>query len=355
MATTGKSEGGLESAIDALYQGPLEAFTAERNALAAELRKAGDRAAAERVKALAKPSVTAWAVNQAWWTNRLAFDAMLEAGVRLKKAHLAWSGGGQTDVRAAAEERRRAVRTVIDAALAALGDSKAVAPDMQYRISGTVEALASGAVSDASPGRLSKDLQASGLEGLGALAAAVAAAPPRAGAATSARKPGGEQHQPNEAGRPDRSTLPDASAPSARRTPLGRPTLVHSSKAPAAQPDEPARRGESARDAAARRRAQELEKVEARQKELEARLETLTQEATARSGEESRARTAADAARAQVADLERQLDDAREHEKAARRAVTDASKAASETEMVRARTARDVAAARAQKDALRQP
>ena len=59
----------LESAIDDLYQLPLEAFVAERNALATAVRKAGDRAAADRVKALAKPSATAWAVNQAWWTR----------------------------------------------------------------------------------------------------------------------------------------------------------------------------------------------------------------------------------------------------------------------------------------------
>ncbi|MCC7125349.1 MAG: hypothetical protein IT178_10910, partial [Acidobacteria bacterium] len=57
----------VEAAIDALYQGPLDGFTAARNALAAALKKSGDKAGAERVKALAKPSVTAWAVNQAWW------------------------------------------------------------------------------------------------------------------------------------------------------------------------------------------------------------------------------------------------------------------------------------------------
>ena len=189
MATTGDADREIESAIDALHQGSLEAFTADRNALAAELRKGGNRVAADRVKALAKPSVTAWAVNQVWWTNRPAFEAMLEAGARLKNAHLTWSDGGQTDVRAAAEERRQAVRTVVDAAVAELGDPKTVAPDMHYRISGTVEALASGALSGATPGRLSKDLQASGLEGLGALAAAAAAVPPRAGSKSpSARK-----------------------------------------------------------------------------------------------------------------------------------------------------------------------
>ncbi len=188
--TARRDDHGLEAAIDALYQGALEGFTADRNALAAELRKGGDRAAADRVKALAKPSVTAWAVNQVWWTNRDAFQGMLDAGARLKDAHLVWSSGSQADVRAAAEDRRQAVRAVIDAALAALGDPKTVAPDLQYRISGTVEALASGAAADATPGRLTRDLQSSGLEGLGALAAAAAAAPARADSNDRARAQG---------------------------------------------------------------------------------------------------------------------------------------------------------------------
>ncbi len=339
----------IEKAIDALYQEPLDAFTAKRNALAAELRKAGDRATSDLVKALAKPSVTAWAVNQVWWTNRDVFQAMLEAGARLKEAHLAWSSGGSTDVRAAAEERRQAVRAVVDAALAALGDPKTVAPDMQYRISGTVEALASGATGDATPGRLFRDLQSSGLEGLGALAAAAAAAPPRASSkSTSARSP-------SAAGKASSADTAPVSKPAAGKpVSHGRPTLVHSSRAPEAPPDEPpaARRGESAKEAAARRRAQELEKVEARLKELEDRLEALTRDAKTQSAEEAREREAAEAAREQVTELERKLEEAREEEKSARRAVATASRAASETEMVRARTARDVAAARALRDSL---
>jgi hypothetical protein len=349
MTTSSNTERGLELAIDALYRGSLETFTHDRNALSAELRKGGDRAAADRVKALPKPSLTAWAVNQVWWTNRPVFEGMVEAGARLKKAHLTWSGGGAADVRAAAEERRHAVRAVVDAAVAALGDPKSVAPDMQYRISGTVEALASGEVSGVTPGRLSKDVQTSGLEGLGALAAAAVGAPPRPGAATSSRAPNDADRATARSG----ATRANESSAAVRPAVPSRPTLVHSSKSPAARPDEPARRGESAREAAARRRAQELEKVEARLQELEARLDTLTKEAMKQSEEETRARTAADAARAGVTDLERQLDEAREREKAARRTMAEASKAASETEMVRARTARDVGAARAQRDALR--
>src|ERR671912_150863 len=107
-----------ESAIDQLYRGPLDAFTNERNALSASLRKAGRREDADRVKAPGKPSVTAWGGNQGWGTDRRLFDGMLTASARLRKAHLTWSGGGQADVRAAAEDRRVAVRAVVEAALA---------------------------------------------------------------------------------------------------------------------------------------------------------------------------------------------------------------------------------------------
>ena len=50
--------------IDRLYSLPLAEFTPERNELAKRLRKDGDTDAAAAVKALKKPSVAAWAVNQ---------------------------------------------------------------------------------------------------------------------------------------------------------------------------------------------------------------------------------------------------------------------------------------------------
>src|SRR5689334_20069051 len=68
-----------EAATGALYQGPLATFVDERNRLARDLR-GRDREAAERVRTLAKPSVSAWAVNQAFWHARPQFSAMLDAG-----------------------------------------------------------------------------------------------------------------------------------------------------------------------------------------------------------------------------------------------------------------------------------
>jgi hypothetical protein len=68
--------------IDALFQAPLVEFTASRNELAARLKKAGRREEADRVKGLAKPSVSAWVVNQLYWKHQHAFNELLLAGKR---------------------------------------------------------------------------------------------------------------------------------------------------------------------------------------------------------------------------------------------------------------------------------
>ena len=57
MTAKHESAGDVDAAIDGLYQ--VDQFTANRNALASQLRKAGQGDEAERVKALSKPSVTA--------------------------------------------------------------------------------------------------------------------------------------------------------------------------------------------------------------------------------------------------------------------------------------------------------
>src|SRR5689334_9255025 len=50
--------------VDRLYSLPLDEFTAARNQLAKDIRKGGDREAADAVKSLKKPSIEAWTVNQ---------------------------------------------------------------------------------------------------------------------------------------------------------------------------------------------------------------------------------------------------------------------------------------------------
>lgn len=108
--------------IARLYGLPLEEFTSERNALAAELRAAGDGAAAAEVKRLRKPTAAAWAVNQLVRAEPDLVEALLGAGGELRQAHRqAASGRGSAQLRAAAEAERAAVEMLIARAAKAIG------------------------------------------------------------------------------------------------------------------------------------------------------------------------------------------------------------------------------------------
>ena len=160
---------------DRLYELPLDDFTRERNALATRKRKAGDRAAAEEVKALAKPSVPAWAINQLARRRRKEMEALLDAGERLRAAQQqALAGKADADaVRKAEDERRDAVDRLTDAARDVLADAGRPATDATVeRVAAT---LAAAAVADeARPllaaGRLTGDVQPQGFEALAGMA-----------------------------------------------------------------------------------------------------------------------------------------------------------------------------------------
>ena len=62
MATDGAAP--FEARVDALYALPLDEFVAGRKRLAAELKREGAAAEAQRFGALAKPTLSAWLTNQ---------------------------------------------------------------------------------------------------------------------------------------------------------------------------------------------------------------------------------------------------------------------------------------------------
>ena len=168
---SGKVEG-VQDDIDALFQLPLTEFTAARNALAARVKKAGDPEAAERVKALAKPSVPAWAVNQLYLKHRIVFDRLLDAGEKFRKAQTAQLGGKSADIRAPLESRRAALSELTTRAAKLLTEAgSAAAPDTMRRVTTTLEALSTyaGLPGTPEPGRLTDDVQPPGFEALAAL------------------------------------------------------------------------------------------------------------------------------------------------------------------------------------------
>src|SRR5204862_2800665 len=97
---------------DDLFQLPLAEFTAARNALAARMKKTGQIEEANRVKAMSKPSVSAWAVNQIYWKNRDAFDNLMRAGAQVVHAHALQLAGKPADTRVPLAARREALATL---------------------------------------------------------------------------------------------------------------------------------------------------------------------------------------------------------------------------------------------------
>jgi hypothetical protein len=71
-----------EEAIAVLYQAAHESFVAERKRLSSELKAQGDKPGAARLMALARPPVSAWAVNQLWWRARDEMDRLFAAAAR---------------------------------------------------------------------------------------------------------------------------------------------------------------------------------------------------------------------------------------------------------------------------------
>ena len=109
--------------VDALFKLPLAEFTGARNALAARLKKSGRGEEAARVKALGKPPISAWAVNQLYWNHREAFDRLIASGERFHKAQTSRSAGKAADMRAALDARREALTHLTDLATQLLRDA----------------------------------------------------------------------------------------------------------------------------------------------------------------------------------------------------------------------------------------
>src|SRR4051794_14449374 len=101
----------VDEAAAELYGLPYDDFVAERNARAKALRKAGDKAAADEVAKLPKPSQVAWVANQ---LARSGADELLDAGEALRKAQL--GGGGREALREATAAERAAVEEMLEQA-----------------------------------------------------------------------------------------------------------------------------------------------------------------------------------------------------------------------------------------------
>lgn len=162
----------IETEIDALYQGPLDAFTDARNALAKTAKRPD-------VKALQKPSLAAWVVNQLHWHHRAALDRLGMAAEAVRKEHGKALSGRPADVRAAEQAHREVVRAV-------LTDARAVLTEGGHPITqATLDAVRDTLQVLPSPeanGRLTRPLAPKGFEALAGftVAPALRVVPPAA-------------------------------------------------------------------------------------------------------------------------------------------------------------------------------
>jgi hypothetical protein len=311
----------LSGDIDALYQGPLGEFTAGRNALEKRVKAEQGKEAAAAIKALEKPGVSAWAVNQLYWRYRTDFDRLLRTGDDLRASQQKRMAGRDVDVNAAIDARREALSKLMGRAATILEEGGTTSDDIRQRVGQTLEALSVYGTSDAAPrpGRLTGDVQP---PGFAALAALVPAGPPGrpapAGKAKSAaaREEAEERDSAAEEGAAEEGDGTEAAARARKKGPAAAPPRPMESK-----------RAEKARLA--------LEQAEA---EL-ARTREAEEEAAAA---QAAAQTEWEAAKAALDDIQQKLDEAMDREKAAhshrdeqRRAATQAAHAASRAERAR--------------------
>jgi hypothetical protein len=304
-----KKRADLEGPVDELFKLPLDQFTPARNALAAKLKKNGHPDEAAAVKALSKPPLSAWVVNQLFWHHRKAFDALMAAGEKFRQAQAAQLSGKASDLRGTLDARREALSTLATRGAALLSDAGHTAgPDTMRRVMTTLEALSSfGTHPDAPvPGRLTADVDAPGFEAL----AALVPQPGRGG------RPGGEprvlafKQKPPKASR--KKLSPEEAREQAAAERRAQDAAARAAVQEAEQTLRQARKAAEQAEAALKKAAATAKEADKAKAEIEARYEKLTAAADAARLEARRVAAGAEEAAQAVEDAERALEKAKQ-------------------------------------------
>lgn len=182
----------LDAELDRLFRLPPGELVAARNALSDQLRKAGDKAGAARVKALKRAVPVAWALNQVWFTEPALLERALERTRALRALHTE-PGVDARRLSGALEQQRIAAQAVVEAALR-LGRSAGMsdAALAHRRLFTTVQAWLAGQGEEA-PGRMTEELQASGFDAFSGLTLPLPAAADETPAASTDDGEGAER------------------------------------------------------------------------------------------------------------------------------------------------------------------
>lgn len=129
---------GIEDAARELYGLAPSAFVAARDVLAAEARRRGDRDLARAVKALRRPTASAWLANLLVRERRAEVDQLLALGAALRDAQRQLDAGSLRDL----ARRRHQVVSALAAQAAALGEERdaAVSEAVRRELVTTLEA-----------------------------------------------------------------------------------------------------------------------------------------------------------------------------------------------------------------------
>jgi hypothetical protein len=201
----------VETAADELYGLPPGEFTSARDERVKQLRK-DDREAADAVKALKKPTVAAWALNQLARERGKDVDALLKAGEKLQSAQEDLLAGGDRAAfqRAAATERELVAELAAEAVSLTRESRERPGAGLEEKIAATLHAAAldEETADRLRAGRLTKEQEAIG--GFGSFGAddtadtpttRAGSAPKRGAAAKPARADREARRSPKEAGK----------------------------------------------------------------------------------------------------------------------------------------------------------
>ena len=299
----------LNAVADDLYGVSPEEFIERRKERAAEARNRKDRALAQAITALRRPTRSAWLVNLVARKEPDAVTALLALGTALGEAQ---QRGAGADLRRLSQERHSALEKLSRRAVElAAQQGHAAAEATRLEVTQTLQAaLADPAVAELV--RAGRVVQPASYGGFGPMSLLVVAPPP--GGADSAAVPQAEGE-----------AAPDAEA------------------APGDQPEPPVR------EDPARRQAEAAVEAAAQA------LESARQEAAQAEDDAQQATTDADARADRVEALRAQLEQAEEDERRSRQTARAARKRAQELQQVVATAEQALATAQEARAALDPP
>lgn len=153
----------LDPELDRLFQLPPGELIPARNALADQLKRAGDKPGAARVKAIKRSSPVAWALNQVHFERPDLLEDAREHANELRELQ-AQRGVDPRRLATGVEQYRTAMQIVVEAALRAGRNAGLSETALQQRkVLMTVQAWLAGKGEEA-PGRMTQEIEASGFD-----------------------------------------------------------------------------------------------------------------------------------------------------------------------------------------------